>query len=101
MLSTRKLISRPTSLTTTRSNQQLEDARLLGREELIPHVTTGCGGQGISVVHVEALAPFRPPGQLVCADPDDQELCAGIWPVAALARNGEARSMTTGATPRG
>jgi hypothetical protein len=64
-------------------------------------VTTGCGGQGISVVHVEALAPFRPPGQLVCADPDDQELCAGIWPVAALARNGEARSMTTGATPRG
>jgi len=70
-----------------------------GRKELIPHVTTGCGGQGISVVHVEALAPFRPPGQLVCADPDDQELCAGIWQVAALARNGEARSMTTGATP--
>jgi hypothetical protein len=62
-------------------------------------VTTGSGGQGISVVRVEALAPFRPPGQLVCADPDDQELCAGIWPVATLARSVEARSMTTGATP--
>ena len=62
MPSTRRLISRPSSLTDDARDQQLQDARLLGGEELIPQrIEPMQGLDHLSLVDRLATELRRPP----------------------------------------